>query len=449
MQTPYPPYRHTEEKVAYCYRTEMMTLFSCHIHCEQLFPTRADKRGPIDRDKHTMAERTIDIHGCRIPLPAAAGAAIHTPPSQVYRLLPHALDGFDRDAAHLLHCATFACFSHRTRSPAAVHGHLRYWLAENNAHLDDRQVWNIWNTLAERAGFVSLEVYLMLHTGYQASTWLPPDFRRHAIAHAAWLEMNHTAELINDPLPDHFPELDIHPADPPDRILAAFETFLDRYRLADIVFEDGGRDLIHCGFSAVRVKHLLAAKHFPASRAVTLRFASGDAAFDAAFGTALEQATRPYGYAPKELWGALRVVTTGSRWPSAAARAEHAAHWRANPELSTRQDVALQILSTLPADVVATIENNPLTPHEVATVRIGSTDYLVDINGIQFGPMYDRAALLPVADAAAHGYLLPTLPEMPDWQRFARESCWEIADLVRTTHYCAQQEAMAEYLRIA
>ncbi len=380
---------------------------------------------------------------------AAVGVPYHMPPAAVYGLLPHAIDAFDPAPQVALHRAL--CAYPVPSIGGGVVGDCAAYLRSQmddgpGAHRSSAAVWDYWDQRAQQAGFVSLEVYLMLHAGYQASMTVHAEVRRYRIADPSWLDSRQPLTPISTAIPDLFPALDLSRCVDSVALLAALSGFLARYRLADIVIDDGGREHTHCGFSAVRLENLLLAKGMSAGHLVTYRFASGNYALDAMFGRWIEQTARQGECLPHVLLQALRFALLIETGPLGGVTAEAFARWCAPSDRLALLAYASRVLAAEP-DVRMLISGEMITPHIVTTAEIGERKYLIDLNGIQFGRAYDRLLIVPLQEAAAHGFVLPGLPDSPNWPHDAATHRW-LQGIARTTYICAQQQAMAEYLRL-
>lgn len=450
----------------------------------------------------------------------------YTPPASTYALLPDGGAGIDPDRSRILH-AVFRNYPGISphRAPRYNQDYLFVVTRKIDAMVEESLIWGIWDYLARECGFVSLEVYLMLHAGYGVSASLPTALRRHRTDQDHWFteyeltpawqgRIQRQAERVGDRLPaleancnqmmalatyevqypgwsdfllaedlaptssgwnpyghrfhpsparqplllerlrqtlyDPFPGWPLDRSLPPEESVPLLKDMLEPYRLADSVLADGGRDPIHCGHSAGRVAHLMAAKGFPAHTIVTSRSRSEDTGTAQRVSQEGEALARLLDCTPAWAVIFLGMVVSDDQelWPSREAREEHWRRANADPVSSRRLTHLQQIYEGWPSEKRLWWGNHLRTsPHEVAVACLGGVWHLIDTNAYQFGPAYDRLIVTPLAQAAEEGYLLDLDITQPfDDASFRRP--FDLAIHPFFGRVAADNRALAQYLTI-
>ena len=260
-----------------------------------------------------------------------------------------------------------------------------------------QEAYALWNAIAQRAyDGRTLEVYLMFRLGYHAASYLPDTLRTHRVVEASTWDGSHSHGMYDvdsmrvRELTETWARNGEY-VENAEAIATAMALVEQQYpalsgelRTDDFRSHDDGYDF--SPRDVVRRQELLervlrsGTDHFPELNLTGLSEADAVAALRAF----LEAYRR-----------AERHVYNGD---------ENNAHCG----LASRGLVALFQRKGMKAFVLGVdrLHEGGSFPHAVTAVRLGNRFYLVDINGQQFGESYDRLVLIPIEEAATHGFIL-------------------------------------------
>jgi len=219
------------------------------------------------------------------------------------------------------------------------------------------------------------------------------------------------AELLNlskTSIPDIFPEFEIRPEMPTEAIINRLIEFLERYRAAERLITDGDQDNIHCVASANRVVDLLTGKGFESFRVGSMRLydsaTSGDELRVAAIAHTISDNTDIPSTVVMDVLNDISGSVGMADKDLGDIEVRRIAEACTVQEQTVREVYARYIMLDL-------ADKNALyamfaREHYVAAVKIGTEYYLIDINGQQFGGVYDRLLLIPESEAMQNGFVL-------------------------------------------
>jgi hypothetical protein len=179
--------------------------------------------------------------------------------------------------------------------------------------------------------------------------------------------------------------------------------FFEEYRASERLFDNGGKNDVHCGESRARVVNLLTAKGFDVIPILTWRIAFGDAKTDSRYTSAIIKAMRELNLPPAKLLGLIQQLGWKPSMSSEEFVKSSQSYHGTTSEAAGRVYDYYRGLELAERELVGSRIGEE---HNVAAVRIGERYYLIDIDGQQFGRTYDRLLIIPEKEAVENGLII-------------------------------------------